>query len=224
MLIYGAIVSALFARANGRAGGQRIETSLLQSAIALLSFRGLNYPHTGNIDDREGAGYNVIIPYGAYRCIDDDILIGAGTEANWQALCNAIDTPSLASDPRFITNALHCANTDALRGEFETILTMASADMWLMRFGAAGIPSAPINTIDKALDHPQVRANDIVVPAEANDGAAMGLLGIPFAMSGMPGKTGKAPPAPGQHNAEVLGNLLGITEAAIAKLADDGVI
>jgi crotonobetainyl-CoA:carnitine CoA-transferase CaiB-like acyl-CoA transferase len=97
-------------------------------------------------------------------------------------------------------------------------------EQWLDRLEAAGVPSAPINTIDRVLDHPQVCANDMVIPAPTADGGSMNLLGIPFKMSATPGKAGNAPPTPGQHTVEVLGEMLGMSEAEVGKLAEDGII
>ncbi|MDA1311331.1 MAG: CoA transferase [Proteobacteria bacterium] len=229
MLTYSGIVSALFARAEGRAGGQRVDASLLESAVALLSFRGLNYLQLGSVDQREGAGYNAITPYGAYRCADGDILIGAATQANWRTLCGALAAQSSAAeslieDPRYADNQARCVNADALRTELEAILAGATMEQWLDRLEAAGVPSAPINTVDRVLDHPQVRANDMVIPAPTTDGGSMDMLGIPFNMSATPGKAGNAPPTPGQHTVEVLGEMLGMSEAEVEKLAEDGVL
>lgn len=224
MLTHGAITSALFARAEGRAGGQRIDASLLETAVALLSFRGLNYLQLGGVDQREGAGYDAITPYGAYRCADGDILIGAATQANWLNLCQALGAPALARDKRYADNPTRCTHADALRDALESILAGATMDDWLERLETAGVPSAPINTVDRVLDHPQVRANDMVMPSPTADGGSMDLLGIPVTMSATPGKPGNAPPAPGQHNVEVLGETLGLSAAEVGKLAKDGVI
>ena len=95
---------------------------------------------------------------------------------------------------------------------------------WLEQLETAGIPSAPINTIDRALDHPQVRANDMVVAAPTSDGSAMELLGIPVKMSATPGKPGSAPPSPGQHNYEILSDFLGMETTEIDKLSKNGII
>ena len=224
MLAYGGIVSALFARAEGRANGQRVDVSLLESAVALLSFRGLNYLQLGNVDQREGAGYNSITPYGSYRCADGDILIGAATQGNWLNLCRVLDAQDLADDPRYADNATRSENADTLRVTVERILASATMDEWLERLETGGVPSAPINTVDRVLEHPQVRANDMVVPAPTAGGGTMDLLGNPINMSATPGNAGNAPPTPGQHNSEVLGEILGLSEAEVTELAKDGVL
>ena len=224
MLVYGAITSALFARSQGRAEGQRIDASLLESAVALLSFRGLNYLQLGKVDQREGAGYNAITPYGSYGCADGDILIGAATQANWLNLCGALGAGHLADDPRYIDSTTRSENADALRAALESILASATMDQWLERLEVAGVPSAPINTVDRVLDHPQVRANDMVVSSPTADGGSMDLLGIPVKLSATPGKAGNAPPTPGQHNAEVLGEMLGLSKTQVEKLTNDGVL
>lgn len=224
MLAYGGITSALFARAQGRVEGQRVDVSLLESAVALLSFRGLNYLQLGVVDQREGAGYNAITPYGSYRCSDGDILIGAATQANWLNLCRALNAENLKTDPRYADNASRSRHADALRVDLESILAGGTMDEWLARLEADGVPSAPINTVDRVLDHPQVRANDMVVSAATAGGGSMALIGNPINMSATPGRTGAAPPTPGQHNVEVLGEMLGLSESEVAKLAADGVL
>ena len=224
MLTYGAIASALFARAEGRARGQRVEASLLESAVALLSFRGLNYLHTGTVEGREGAGYNAITPYGSYRCADGDILIGAATQDNWENLCCALDAKGLSQDPRFVDNSARCSNAEELRTALEAILASAKMEDWLECLEAAGVPSAPINTLDQALNHPQVHANDMVVSTPMEDGSTMELLGIPVKLSATPGKPGTAPPSPGQHNADVLQEFLGLSEDEVAILDKRGVL
>ena len=224
MLTYSGIVTALLARAQGHCEGQRVDTSLLESGVSLLGFRGLGYLMGGVVETREGAGYSTLSPYGAFACGDGDILIGAPTQGKWLALCQALQAPELTEDSRYRDNSARCEHRDALRVDLESRLAEQSSAHWLERFEELDVPSSPINTVDKVLTDPQVLANDMVVPATTADGTELKLLGLPFKLSGTPGKPGRAPPAIGEHNAEVLQEYLGLSAAQVAELKADGVL
>ena len=81
-----------------------------------------------------------------------------------------------------------------------------------------------MNRLDQVLQDEQVLANDMVVPAALPDGSTVNLLGLPFKLSGTPGKPGTAPPEPGQHNEMVLVEMLGLSPNEIQALRDEGAI
>jgi crotonobetainyl-CoA:carnitine CoA-transferase CaiB-like acyl-CoA transferase len=161
---------------------------------------------------------------GSYKTSDGDILLGAPTEPGWAKLKDMLGNPSSLDDPRFATNVERCANEPALRLALEAELAHHPSAYWLPRIEAAGLPCAPINTIDQVLEDPQVHANDMVVTSYDDQGKAVRLLGLPFKLSGTPGKPGAAPPRVGQHNVEVLREMLGLSEDEVNDLAEDGAI
>jgi crotonobetainyl-CoA:carnitine CoA-transferase CaiB-like acyl-CoA transferase len=223
LICYGGITTALLARANG-AGGQRVDASLLETAVTLLSFHATTFLATGNVSQREGSGYTSIAPYAPYKCADGEILLGAPSQAGWLKLVAALGKPQLGTDPRFTDNAARCAHIDELRAEIEGALASAGKKEWLAKLEAAGLPCAPINTVDQVMTDPQVIANDMVVTSKRPDGTELKLSGLPFKLSGTPGKPGVAPPKPGEHNEEILGQWLGLGEADVAALAAKGAI
>lgn len=224
MLTYSAILSALFARAEGRCEGQRIDTSLLETGVSLLAFRGLNYLNRGVVDKREGAGYSSLAPYGAFACADGDILIGAATQRAWESLCAVLELPELLHDPRFEDGAARCENAMALRGLLEVRLGEGEMSRWLEALEGAGVPSSAINTVDRVLEDPQVAANDMIVEKQGTDGEPVRMLGLPFNLSGTPGEPGRAPPGIGEHNEEVLGEYLGLSMGEVDALRREGVL
>lgn len=224
MLAYSGAMTALMARERGKARGQRVNVSLLESGVTLLGFHAVSWLAAGHLDQREGAGYSTLAPYDAYRAKDGDVLIGAPTEAMWAKTCIALDAPELREDVRFATNPERCANRAALREEIERRLAAAPVAVWIGRLEAAGVATAPINTIDTILADPQVLANDMVVECPAADGSSQRLLGLPFKLTGTPGAPGAAPPKIGQHNREVLREMLGLEDAEIDALAKEGAI
>ncbi|MCB1743604.1 MAG: CoA transferase [Gammaproteobacteria bacterium] len=224
MLAYSGILTALHARATGKARGQRVDVSLLESAVSLLGFHAVGYLATGVVDRREGSGYSTLAPYGSYRCADGEIMLGAPTQPGWEKLCAALGDHSLLNDPRFASNETRCAHQEPLREAIERALVQRPMQHWLQVIEAAGLPCAPIHSVDQVMTHPQVLANDMVLESRRADGSSVSLLGMPFKLSTTPAQAGDAPPEPGQHNAEILAELLGMSDTEIAGLARDGVI
>lgn len=223
MLAYSGIVSALLARERG-AGGQRVDASLLESGVTLLGYQGVAWTAGGVLVEREGAGFTRISPYGVYRAQDGELLIGAPSEAMWAKLCDVLDAPGLQDDPRYASNEKRCRHDDALRSDLEAILAGAPVKDWTGRLEAAGVATAPMNRLDQVLQDEQVLANDMVVPAARPDGSTVDLLGLPFKLSGTPGRPGAAPPEPGQHNESVFADYLGLSPKDIQALRDSGAI
>ena len=223
MLAYSGIVSALLARERG-AGGQRVDASLLESGVTLLGYQGVAWTAGGVLVEREGAGFNRISPYGVYRARDGELLVGAPSDAMWAKLCGVLGASHLMNDPRYASNETRCQHDEALRGDLETLLATADVRTWTDRLETAGVATAPMNRLDQVLQDEQVLANDMVVPAALPDGSTVNLLGLPFKLSGTPGKPGTAPPEPGQHNELVLVEMLGLSPNEIQALQDEGAI
>ena len=223
MLAYSGVVSALLAREHG-AGGQRVDASLLESGVTLLGYQGVAWTAGNVLVEREGAGFSTISPYGVYRARDGEILIGAPAQNKWLLVCDVLEAPELATDERYASNESRCRHDADLRIDMEAKLVAQDVHTWLPQFESAGVATAPMNTIDQVLQDEQVLANDMVVPAKRPDGTTVDLLGLPFKLSGTPGKPGSAPPEPGQHNDSVFSKLLGLSISEIEALKDDGAI
>lgn len=219
MLAYGGAVTALNARERGLARGQEVHASLLESGVTLLGFHGVSWLQEGHLDRREGAGYSALAPYDAYKTGDGEILLGAPTEGMWKKACAAMEAPELLDDPRFDTNASRCRNSDALRAEIEARLAHRTTAEWSALLEAAGVATAPINTIDAVLADPQVLANDMVVDSPDDRGGRQTLLGLPFKLRETPGAPGAAPPRVGQHTMHVLTDILDMDPAEAARIA-----
>jgi crotonobetainyl-CoA:carnitine CoA-transferase CaiB-like acyl-CoA transferase len=224
MLAYSGIVTALLARERGHARGQRVDVSLLESSVTLLGYHGVAWTAGGVIVRREGAGFTTLAPYGVYKARDGEMLIGAASDLMWGRLCDVLGAPQLKTDPRYVKNTDRCAHQPELRVEIESRLAARDVKDWLVQIENAGIATAPINSLDQVLQDEQVLANDMVIPAKRPDGSTVDLLGLPFKLSGTPGTPGAAPPEPGQHNAEVLGEYLGMSAEQVAALAAEGAI
>lgn len=224
MLAYAGAVTALLARGRRGVRGQRVDVSLLETAVSLLGVHAINWLVGGQVDEPEGADYGPIVPYGRYRCGDGYLMVGAPSQKAWLKLCAALAAPELQRNPLYLTTEARHANSQTLRDDLEAILAARTVAAWADVFDEAGIPNAPVNHVDQVFADPQVHANDMVIDVPTEDGSTIPLLGIPIKLSRSGGEIGTAPPALGAHNAEVFARHLQLSDRDVAALSDAGAI
>ena len=206
---YLASVSVLAALAQRqRTGvGQHVESSMFGSAIALQHASFASYFADGEVPGPQGSAAPYATPNEALRCADGWIMVAAYHPQRWQALCEAIGAPGLASDPRFADNRSRLAHRAELLRELERHMAAQPRAHWLEKFTAADIICGPINRYDEvARSAPFVEA----ALAETLEHPRAGTLTMPRSVLAAAGERPRAyRPAPllGQHTQEVLAAL-----------------
>jgi len=154
-----AITAALFARERG-APGQHVRVSMLDAAIEFLWHSDMNsQTFIGDeFSQAEAASFIDLI----YETTTSYISVAVQNDTEWQALTDALEAPELASDPRFATFADRQANVNARLSETQERLVANSAEYWLDRLTAYGVPCAPVLTRRQLIEHPQIQANGVV--------------------------------------------------------------
>jgi succinate--hydroxymethylglutarate CoA-transferase len=223
MLACNAILAALNARhRTGR--GQKVELSLYETSLVMLANVAANYLLAGKHGGRFGNGHPSIVPYTTYRTADSMIAIGIGNDAQFARCAAVLGHPEWAGDARFARNRDRVANRDVVDGAINRALAGDTAEAWLTRLKAAGIPCGRINSVAQALDDPHTAARSMIETVEHPLLGALRTVGIPFKFSDTPASVRQAPPVLGQHTDEILANDLGLDAGAIAALRADGVI
>ena len=223
MLASNSILAALNARARtGR--GQKVEVSLYETSLLMLANVASNYLAAGRGGGRFGNGHPSIVPYTTYRASDAMIAVAVGNDGQFAKFAAAVGHPEWAQDARFAKNRDRVANREVVDGMIATALAGDTADAWLARLKAAGIPCGRINTVAQALDDPHTAARRMVEAIEHPTIGMLKMLGIPFKFSDTPGSVRRAPPVLGQHTDEILTRELGMDASAIAALRADKVI
>jgi len=146
------------------------------------------------------------------------------SERFWGKLCEAIERPELANDPRFLTPTLRRDNRDELDRLIADVTETRTVAEWEKRLAAADVPHAPVLGVAAALAHPHAKARGMVVEAEHPAIGSMRVVGRPIKFPGAPQRPVTPPPTFGQHTAEVLRDELGYSDADIAALRESGVI
>ncbi len=206
-------VSALWQRE--RSGeGQRVETNLLNGALALLSMHYALYFLNGEVPPPVGAGHLQAIPFGAYRTKDGWISIGA----SWPRITKSLNIEWVLADPRYKDLEERLKH----RKELEEIITEALSVMdtatWVEILRADDIACGPVYNLDTAPRDPQIQHNDMILELAHSLGGSIRLIGNPVKSPGINKDEYTAPPTLGQHSREVLTGLLGYSGEKAEKL------
>jgi crotonobetainyl-CoA:carnitine CoA-transferase CaiB-like acyl-CoA transferase len=209
--------------AKPRAGGQRVDVSLLGSTLAVLVNQAQNAFVTGRAPERRGNAHPNIVPYETFETADGTIAIGVGSERQWPRFCAALGLPELASDPRFASNGDRVVNRHELIPLLATRLATAGSAEWLARLDAADVPAGPLLDVLEAFDTPQARAVRARVPMTHPVLGAVDQVRSPFDFGATPATIRTPPPLLGEHSAEVLTEL-GFAADEIERLRGIGVV
>ena len=216
------VLLALQARAlSGR--GQRVDTSLLEGQLAMLSYHLTSYFATGRPPIRRGASSQLSVPYQAFQAKDDWVVVAAFTPRMWQGVCRAIERPQWADDERYADSSRRAANRATLIPMLAEVFATRTVDDWVTRLSAEGVPCTSVNSIDKVVADPQVAARDMIVEVDHPTIGRLRMAGLPIKLSENPGSVKTPPPLLGEHTRQVLAGL-GLSQERIDALVQSGVI
>lgn len=223
MFAASAVLAALVGR--GRTGeGQRIDISLLDSQVALLSYVASNYLVSGEPARRYGNGHPNIVPYQAFRASDSFFAFAAGNDGQWRKFCQAVERPWLAEDARFATNIDRVRHRSELVPLLSELFATRPARAWMDLCQSIGIPAAPINGIEQVFQDPQVQARRLHTSVRHPQTGEVPVVGSPLVIPTAPVEFRRAPPHLGEHTVEVLTERLGCTSEEVAAWREAGVV
>jgi crotonobetainyl-CoA:carnitine CoA-transferase CaiB-like acyl-CoA transferase len=216
------IVCAYIARQ--RTGeGQLVDTSLLETSIALSLVESATFLAGGELPVPLGSTHRRNAPHGAFRVKDGYIAITADSAHFWQRFCQIMELEALLQDPRFKTNADRVANKHLLQEIIETVTTTQTGSYWLEKLGNAEIPCGPVNSYAEVFNDPHVRARQMLIEVEHPVAGKVQMTGLNVKLSHTPGALRHPAPTLGQHTYQVL-RTLGYQDEAIDQLKTAGVI
>jgi len=195
------ILSAL-SRRHATGEGAAIEVSLYETALAWMIYHIANFQASGELPQPQGSGAAMIVPYRGYQTRNGMIVIGAGNDKLFGLLAGALGHPEWATDPRFRGNPDRVKHRDELNGLIQAILRNDTSEAWQERIEGAGVPCAPLQTVDQVVAHPQTAALGMLQPSP--DGS-IALMGPPISFDGKRPAFRRMPPTLGQHTEEILG-------------------
>jgi CoA:oxalate CoA-transferase len=183
--MYGAIAILAALRERDRTGrGSVLDLAMLDCTVSALENAIARYSVTGEVPRPLGTRHPSITPFQAYAAADGPIVIGAGNDALFRALCDVLDAPQLRDDPRFATNALRTQHADALEELLSAHLARETVAEWMGRLSAAGVPAAPIRSVDAVMADPSLRARGVLHEMHDGQGGTFTAAGSPIRIDG----------------------------------------
>ena len=204
--------------------GQYIDLALLDVQVATLANQATNYLVSGHSPERLGNAHPNIVPYQAFATSDSHIILAVGNDDQFRRFCAIADSPCLALDDRFLTNAARVHNRHLLVPLLREIFKKRTKSRWIAELGEKGVPCGPINSLEEVFADPQVQARSMCQTVEHTLAGPIPLVGTPMKFSETPAGSGQPPPLLGEHTAEVLEQLLGIDSGQFARLREMDVI
>jgi crotonobetainyl-CoA:carnitine CoA-transferase CaiB-like acyl-CoA transferase len=217
------ILAALYSR-ELTGEGQRVETSLLDAAVAIMQWTIAAETEPDAWRARPISGYTESPDHG-FQCKDAHFLMDWGNQnASWQTLCKVLDAEHIATDPRFDEWFKRLNNRAELAEELKPFLTTWGFDDLQQLVQGMGGTIVRMNTADTLLNGPQVAALGIVKELDHPVAGKYQTIDVPWFCSEPLAELSTAPaPRLGEHNGEVLRGL-GYTAEQIEQLVGAGVI
>jgi crotonobetainyl-CoA:carnitine CoA-transferase CaiB-like acyl-CoA transferase len=213
------IVSAIHYRT--RTGlGQRVDASLLETAVGLLNYHAEGFLLTGAVPQALGSSHPSVVPYRNFKCRDGQwVFIAAANDRLWQRLAPALGVAVLTEDPRFKSNPERVKHRKDLEAALETAIGRHDREAVLAILETAGVPATPVNTVDQVMQDVQTAARSMIERANHPRLGDIPVIGTPVKFSRMRAGVRSAAPLHGQHTDEVLAEH-GYSTAEIAGLRE----
>ncbi len=208
--MFGAIgvVSAL--RHRDQTGeGTVVDLAMLDCTVAALENAISRFAVSGQSPEPLGTRHPSITPFQAFDTADGPIVIAAGNDSLWRKLCDVVEAPQLADDPRFSTNDARTENRAELEELFASLLKHASQADWLAKLDAVGVPSAPIRNIEQVVNDPHLASRDMWHNMHDGGDGHFLTAASPLRMNGQPPPLAERSPDLGEDSADVLKEWLG---------------
>jgi glutaryl-CoA transferase len=217
-------ILAALARRERSGRGQHVDLALLDVQVAMLANQAQNYLLTRQPPRRLGNAHPSIVPYRAFATSDGHIVVAVGNDGQFARLCEAAGLPQVARDARFATNSGRVRN----RVELEEILgrAIASRDSrhWIESLEEATVPCGPINDLSQVFADPQVVHRGMEIAAPHPLSGTVPMVRSPVRLSETAARGDVPAPTLGEHTAEVLQGLLGMSDSEVAALRNGAVI
>jgi formyl-CoA transferase/CoA:oxalate CoA-transferase len=217
------VVLALMARARTRRG-QKVEISMLDAMAALLTYQAGIYFATGQRPARRGNAHPSIVPYEVFTAADGYVALGVANNSLWQRCCSALDRPELATDPHYDTETKRVENRATLIPLLNEIMNARTAEEWLKRFEAVGVPAGRIKSVPEVCESEHLKARGMIASLPHPSAGQVTVMGVPVRLHATPGALTLPPPRLGEHTDEILRRVARVPARQIPRLRSNGVV
>jgi crotonobetainyl-CoA:carnitine CoA-transferase CaiB-like acyl-CoA transferase len=221
------ILLALYHRDRGPEkgkAGQVVDTAIFEAVFNMMEAVVPEYDRCGEIREASGSTITGIVPTNTYPCKDGRwVIIGGNGDSIFQRLMRAAGRPDMAEDSRLAHNAGRVEHQESVDGAIADWTSGLTVEQVLEALEAARVPAGPIYSVADMMKDPHYQARGLFEEVEAG-GRPLKIPAILPKLSATPGGTEWAGPAIGEHNHEILIDLLGLSEDDLESLSKRGVI
>jgi crotonobetainyl-CoA:carnitine CoA-transferase CaiB-like acyl-CoA transferase len=198
------VVNAL--RLRDRTGrGQRVDGSLLETALGLLNFQVEGYLLAGTVPQPLGSAHPSLSPYRNFRCRDGQwVFIAGANDRLWKRLVGALGLADMADDPRFATNIERVKHRGELEQRVGDAIARHDREPLLKLLEEADVPATPVNTVDQVVNDPQTATRPTIRRVQHPKLGEIPVVGMPVSFSDMQPGVRRHAPMRGEHTDEVL--------------------
>ena len=190
-------ILAALNRRHATGKGCHVTTSLFETAIGWMAPHIGGYLATGDLRRRMGSGVTEIVPHQAFETADGHVMVAAGNDNLFRTLATLLELPDLAADLRFATNSKRVENRHTLIPILQEVFHGRPTAEWLTRLDEAGVPAAPIQSVDQVVAAEQTKALGILQKDPKLD---LTLVGLPLEFDGVRPPYRFSAPTLGEHN------------------------
>jgi crotonobetainyl-CoA:carnitine CoA-transferase CaiB-like acyl-CoA transferase len=191
--VIGVLLALQERQRSGR--GQFVEAALYDSGLSLLHPHAANWFVDGKAPRRTGNAHPNIYPYDALATGTEPVFVAVGNDTQFAAFCRCIGVPELIDDVRYATAGQRSVHRDALKVALEAAMQGFDGNALVDRLMAAGVPAAPVLSVDAALAHPHTSHRGMLVELP---GGYRG-IGAPVKLGRTPASYRHAPLTPGER-------------------------
>ena len=203
--------------------GQWVQSSLLQSMIALCDFQAARYLIEGEVPPQSGNDHPFATPMGTYQSSDGHFNIGASGTMQFRSLCESIGRLDLRDEPRYQNNAGRLKDRPYINAELNKAFSFQSTQHWVTALNDAGVPCGPIYNMQQVFEDPQVKHLKMTTTLQHPRRGPIRVVNQPLVLSRTPADVQTTQSELGEHNQEILSEL-GFGLAEIEKLSELKVI
>ena len=221
------VLMALYWRDTiGKGKGQVVDASITESCFAMLESALPEYDKVGFIREPSGTGLANVSPSNIFPTKDEKwVVIAAKLDAMFNRLCDAMEQPELADDPRYSTHQVrgeNCDELDARIADWTRGFTAAELDV---RLDEHGVVSGPIYSIEDIANDPHFQARDMIQRYQDDDLGDIAVPGFVPVLSETKSEIAWLGSSEvGAHNEEIYCGLLDMTQTELQELKNDGII
>ena len=206
--------------------GQRVDVALVDSVVASLENAYIRYFKSNEISKRSGNSYASIAPYDSYQAKDGLVIIACGNQKLYEKFCNeVIDMPWMITDERFLTVPLRVKNNEIQKKYIEEWTTRYTVEEIVEKVLGKGIPSGPIYNVKQITeDHHIAVEREMFIDIDHPVIGKMKVNGNPIKLMDMMPRINCPAPTLGQHNYQILGDMLEYSREEIEELQREKII